>query len=51
MEGDRPAGLRVRITQTLDVVIGENVVTTEATIDDVCAAVRAWLEKVVASAG
>jgi hypothetical protein len=45
IEGDSDDdGLRARITQTVDLVSGAEVVTVAATSDDVCAAVRAWLE-------
>jgi hypothetical protein len=40
--------MRARITQTLDVVAGAEVVSTAATSDDVCEAVKQWLEAYLA---
>jgi hypothetical protein len=42
-------GLRARITQTVDVTAGAEVVTAAATADDVCAAVKEWLEAYLAN--
>jgi hypothetical protein len=45
IEGDSDDdGLRARITQTVDLLSGAELISTAATSDDVCAAVRAWLE-------
>jgi hypothetical protein len=46
-EGE-PKSLRVRITRTLDVSRRESESTAAASIDDVCAVVRRWLEEYVA---
>jgi hypothetical protein len=40
--------LRARITQTVDVIAGAEVVTAAATPDDVCGAVKEWLEAYLA---
>jgi hypothetical protein len=42
-----PEGLRARITRTLDVRDGEEVVTVAATSADVLKALEAWLEEFV----
>jgi hypothetical protein len=45
IEGDcDDDGLRARITQTVNLLSGAELISTAATSDDVCAAVRAWLE-------
>ena len=42
---DFPEGtLRARITQTLDIALPGEVVTVTSSVDELCAAVRAWLE-------
>lgn len=43
-EGPFPAGLRARITQTLDLSSGEEVVTTAVDTEAILRAVREWLE-------
>ncbi len=49
IEGDSDDdGLRARITQTLDLFAGAEIVTAAATTDDVYAAVRGWLEAYLA---
>jgi hypothetical protein len=50
MEGDPNAdGLRARITQTVDLVAGPEVVSAAATTDDIYAAVKEWLEAYLAN--
>jgi hypothetical protein len=44
VEGGTPAGLRARITQSRDLTNTEQLVTTAATVEDILAAVRAWLD-------
>lgn len=49
IEGDSDDdGLRARITQTVDLFAGAEIVTAAATTDDVYAAVRGWLEAYLA---
>lgn len=42
-EGESADELRARITSTLDTTSGEEIVGAAADVEDVCAAVRAWL--------
>jgi 16S rRNA G1207 methylase RsmC len=44
MEPQHETGLRVRITQTLDAASVEQSVAVVATADDICAAVKRWVE-------
>jgi hypothetical protein len=48
IEGDPSTGLRARITQAADNAAPEYLVATAATVEDVCAGVRAWLEELMA---
>lgn len=49
IEGDPDEGrFRARITHTIDLVADAEVVTAVATADDVCFAVREWLETYLA---
>jgi hypothetical protein len=49
IEGDSDDDvLRARITQTVDLLSGAEVITAAATSDDVYAAVRVWLEACLA---
>ena len=43
VEGGTPAGLRARITQSRDLASTEQLVTAAATVDEILATVRAWL--------
>jgi hypothetical protein len=38
------SGLRARITSTVDVATREEVVTTSATIEEICEQFRSWLD-------
>jgi hypothetical protein len=48
-EGDQPGGLRARLIQVLDARSREQTVATATSVDDICAAVRAWVEAFAAS--
>jgi len=49
IEGESPVdGLRARITQTIDLLAGAEMIAAAATADDVYAAVREWLEAYLA---
>jgi hypothetical protein len=48
VESDDGGGLRARITQVLDLESGDESVTVVASVDEVVAAVRAWLEAFLA---
>lgn len=48
IEGDPSTGLRARITQAVDNAAPEYLVATAATVEDVCAGVRGWLEELIA---
>lgn len=50
-DGSDSEGLRARITQTVDLLAGEEHVFAEATPEGVYAAVRAWLESYLDLAG
>jgi hypothetical protein len=47
-EDETLTGLRARVTAVRDVVTGESVITTCATVEDICQAVRAWLDEFTA---
>jgi hypothetical protein len=47
LEDHDAARLRVRITDTLDVDKSEKMVSTAATVDDVCSRVRDWLTEFI----
>jgi hypothetical protein len=47
IEGEPPT-LRMRITHTLDVSLGEDESTAAASVDEACAIVRRWLEELSA---
>jgi hypothetical protein len=48
-EGGGDQQLRARVTQTLDVQARDQLVTTCRTGDDICQAVRGWIEAFMAS--
>ena len=50
-EGQSGHSLRARITSTLDTTSGEETVVSAAMVEDVCAAVRSWLEAFLAEEG
>lgn len=43
-EGEAPEGLRARITSTLDTAAAEDAVSAAADVEEICAAVRAWVD-------
>jgi hypothetical protein len=43
-EKDSVSGLRARITRTADIATHDEIVTAAATVDEILAAVRTWLE-------
>lgn len=47
IEGGTAVGLRARITELTELRNGEPVTQAAATIDDICAVVRAWLDAFV----
>jgi hypothetical protein len=47
VEGDEER-FRARITQSLDVTAAEQVVSSAASVEDISAAVRAWLDAFIA---
>ena len=51
VEGHGEKGLRVRITRTVQGRTNEPVTSASATIDGVCAIVRAWLEELLGGMG
>ena len=48
-EGAAAQGLRARITSTLDTGSAEEVVSTAADVEEICASVRAWLDAFLVS--
>jgi hypothetical protein len=49
--GGRESKLRARITEFLDISSGEHSVGTAASAEEVCAAVRSWLESFLTRGG
>jgi hypothetical protein len=47
LEQDSGKQLRTRITQSLDVSRRGEIVSSAATVDDVCNTIRAWLEEFI----
>jgi hypothetical protein len=44
-ENNSESGLRARITRTLDIAARDDIVTAAATVEEICADVRAWLHE------
>lgn len=49
IEGAGPSGLRARITQSRDVTGGQQIEMTAATVDQILAIVREWLQSLMES--
>ena len=47
LEQDNGNQLRTRITRSLDVARRGEIVSSAATVDDVCSTIRAWLEEFI----
>jgi len=49
IEPNHERGLRARITQTLDATAIEHSIAVAASVDDICAVVKLWVEDFAAS--